>query len=310
MGTTSARGQPPTATADVPSCMRSPPAPNETRVLPARLAKTSGTSARATPGGRTGRGAPDVGGRQGGRGSPLRTPLRTIETRVQPPVATATPKSPPESQLSESLLSDDNPAGSQDSETAYDESQVGVAGLFTRLARDLDTRLDNMRETLQESLSETLVGVTTSVSDAIRTQTVELRTTLTGISNQTTALATTLTDLLASFSGQKATMDAQNATMADIRTSLQDIMAVNKDVAFVLACLKFDLMGPPRDNVIPPSPSLWLTRRRASPHRPLLQQRWPQTVTITWLPLMGLPPLSGTTLHRCEIHLRMSALSR
>ena len=98
------RGQPPLATAGVPSRMRPPPAPNEARILPARQAKTSGTSSRVAQGGRTGRGVPDVGGRQGGRGSLLHTPLRT----TTPPL-----KSPPESQQSESLLSDDDPAGHQ-----------------------------------------------------------------------------------------------------------------------------------------------------------------------------------------------------
>ena len=227
----------PSVTAGVPSRMRPPPAPNELRIPPARQAKASSSSARGTPSGRPGRGAPDVGGRQGGRGGLLRTP--------------STLQSPPASQQSESLLSDDEPADSQDSATMYDASQVGVAGLFTRMARDFDARLDNMREAFQETLSDRIIGVTTTVSNTLRTQTAELTDTLTEIRTQTTALTATLTGLNASFSGHVA---ANTAALADIRSSLRDISDTNRDTTLILARLKQDILGTPRDNVIPPEP--------------------------------------------------------
>ena len=198
-----APGQSPSITAGVPSRMRPPPAPNELRVPPARLAKASSSSARGTPGGRPGRGVPDVGGRQGGRGSLLRTPLRTS---LQPPAAPSTLKSPPESQQSESLLSDDDVLDSQGTGAIFDESQGGVAGVFTRMNQQLETQLNNLREDLKDTLSNAIGEVTATFSTALNSQTAAFTTSLTTLTARTMDLTSTLSDLRTGMTAQQSSI--------------------------------------------------------------------------------------------------------
>ena len=185
----SARGQRSSTSAGVPTRTRPPPAPNEARILPARQAKSAGALGRLTPGGRIARqdsgGPPDVGGRHGGRGNSPRTPFRAGAT------PTPTSNSPPETQLSESLLSDDDQGGSQGSEPAFDESQMGVAGLLTRMNRQFEGQLLNMQDTLQETFTERIKDV----ADAMTSTAAEFKTNLAGITAQTSSLSTTLANI-------------------------------------------------------------------------------------------------------------------
>ena len=237
----SVTGGPPPPTAGVPSRMRPPPAPNEQRIPLARQAKLSSTASRNPPGGRTGRresgGASNVGGRLSTRPSLLRTPtpLRTgLPISTGPP-----PEPPPESQISESLLSDDDAFGSQQTDAGFDESQVGVTGVFTRMNRQLDVQFTTMRELLQENLTEALGAMTAAFTMSLTAHTQQLTSTLTDLGTRINEHQSTLSNLQLEV-GQHST---------GLNESIAAIVQLNKD-------LKERAMAAPtlQENVIPHEP--------------------------------------------------------
>jgi hypothetical protein len=149
-----------------------------------------------------------------------------------------------------------------------------------------------MREALQETLSDTIVGVTATVSTvALRAQMAELTGTLSDIQTQTTAMTSTLTGLSAGFSAQMA---AQNEALADIRASIRDISDNNRDITFILACLKAKLTGS-RDNVIPPEPDpvVDLSVRNPTPTAPAGLQTMAPECDDALATAVGPPPAGG-----------------
>jgi hypothetical protein len=234
----SARGQRSSTSTGVHPRTRPPPAPNETRVLPTRQAKSTGALGRLTPGGRLARqdssGPPDVGGRQGGRGIPPHTPVRADATPTHPSTSQDT-------QLSESILSDDDQGGSQGSATAFDESQVGVAGLLTRVNRKFEDQLLTMQESLQETLSEWITGV----ADVMASTAAEFKMTLAGISAQSSSLSNTL----ANIDSNLTTIDSNLTTLGAVLRKLYDKLNQG-DMRATIA----PAPTPTRDNVIPVEP--------------------------------------------------------
>ena len=82
------------------------------------------------------------------------------------------------------------------------------------MSRELDNRFDSMRETLNDTINVALVGVATTLADAIKTQTQDLSATLTSF-NPNAELMTALRDLKASFSEQKSALAVIQDTMRE-----------------------------------------------------------------------------------------------
>ena len=179
-------------------------------------------------------------------------------------------KSPPETQQSESLLSDDDQGGSQGSDTVYDESQVGMAGLLTRMNRQFETQLEHMQEALQETLGVRLTGVT----EAITQQTTEMKKTLAGITEQTTDLKSSLVGLSAGLAATTSTLQHIETRLSEQTTSLsstlqhidnrlsqQTISYASLNAVLEKLSAKLDTTAnaaptstPIRDNVVPEEP--------------------------------------------------------